>query len=144
VKLGSTGRLSPTIGQALGRPRAARRERWLRAAAILGPFALAIAVPAACASKPTPSGPGEDCFAATDCQPGLVCVPQKSGAFVCSSDLTQVAGRPPPEAGAADSEAGGDAAASDAPVVEPPDGAGVQDTGTVIPDTGITDTGTGG
>jgi hypothetical protein len=125
-----------------------RRERWLRAAAILGPFALAIAVPVACASRPTPSGPGEDCFAATDCQPGLVCVPQKSGAFVCSSDLTQVAGRPPPEAGVADSEAGdapaSDAPASDAPVVVPPDGAGIQDTGTVIPDTGITDTGTAG
>jgi hypothetical protein len=143
VKLGSTEPLSPPIGPALGRPRAARRERWLRAAAILGPFALAIAVPVACASKPTPSGPGEDCFAASDCQPGLVCVPQKSGAFVCSSDLTQVAGRPPPEAGVGDSEAG-DAAASDAPVVVPPDGAGVQDTGTVTPDTGITDTGTGG
>jgi hypothetical protein len=120
----------------------ARRERWLRVGAILGPFALAIAVPVACASKPSPSGPGEDCFAASDCQPGLVCVPQKSGAFVCSSDLTQVAGRPPPEAGVADSEAG-DAPASDAPIIPPPD-AQPQDTGTVIPDTGITDTGTGG
>lgn len=111
-----------------------RRARRLRAVAVLVPLTLVLAAPLACTDKASLIGPGEECFAATDCQPGLVCVPQRSGARVCSNDLTQVEGRPPPEAGADAGEAGeaGEGAA--------PDGQ-VPDTST--PDTSKPDTSTG-
>lgn len=107
----------------------------VRAAVVLGPLLLAIVVPLACSNTTTLSGPGEECFAATDCQPGFVCVPQRGGSRLCSNDLTQVVGRPPPEAGAADGEAGEGSAEGAVP--DGPD----QDTST--PDTSTPDTSTG-
>lgn len=112
-----------------------RKARRVRAAVVLVPLALAVLVPLACANETTLSGPGEECFAATDCQAGLVCVPQRSGSRLCSSDLTQVEGRPPPEAGADAGEAGDgpeEGSVTDAPV---------QDTS--MPDTSKPDTSTG-
>lgn len=89
----------------------------------------------ACAQESSPVGPGGECFLASDCQPGLVCVPQPSGARLCSSDLTGFEGNPP-------AEAGGDTAVPD----DAPDDAGqdtsvVTDTGT---DTSIVDSGADG
>ena len=81
----------------------------------------------ACAQDSPLVGPGAECFLASDCQPGLVCVPQRNGGRVCSNDLSQVMGRPPPEAGMGD--ASGDASA-DAPGDGPVQETGGQDTGT--------------
>jgi hypothetical protein len=106
----------------------------VQAAAVLVPLLLAVMVPLACSSETELSGPGAECFAATDCQAGLVCVPQRDGSRLCSNDLTQVVGRPPPEAGAEDVEAGGDA-----PEGSVPDAPG-QDTS--VPDTSMPDTST--
>jgi hypothetical protein len=116
-------------------PRDRRRAHRTRAVVALVPVVLAVVVPLACSDKAALSGPGEECFAATDCQAGLVCVPQRTGARLCSSDLTQVEGRPPPEAGADAGEAGDgptEGAVTDGPV---------QDTST--PDTSKPDTSTG-
>jgi hypothetical protein len=115
-----------------GRDRKARR---IRAAVALAPFALAVLVPLACSDKAALSGPGEECFAATDCQAGLVCVPQRTGSRLCSNDLTQVEGRPPPEAGADAGEAGD--GPTEGGVMDGP----VQDTS--MPDTSKPDTSTG-
>lgn len=79
---------------------------------------------AACDADTTRVGAGAECFLATDCEPGLVCVPQQNGSRICSSDLSRVAGRPPPEAGPRDAGEAGDAdedaevpdAGEDAPV----------------------------
>ncbi|MEA2750726.1 MAG: hypothetical protein QOI41_4869 [Myxococcales bacterium] len=87
----------------------------------------------ACAAQTSLSGPGQECFAATDCQDGLVCVPQRGGARLCSDDLSQVTGRPPPEAGAA-AEAGGDGPNE----ANPTDSPVQQDTS--MPDTSMPDT----
>lgn len=95
----------------------------------------------ACASRSNPVGPGGECFLATDCAPGLVCVEQSSGARVCSDDLSRVAGEPPEE------EQGEDAAADGAanPDTSTPDTGGPQpDTGGPQPDTGGPQPDTGG
>lgn len=94
----------------------------------------------ACGSKSNPVGPGGECFLATDCMPGLVCLEQPNKTRVCSDDLSRVTGRPPPEAGVALDDAGEggrpDGASVDAPIGPPPeDSGGGQDTG-VTPDTG--------
>lgn len=93
---------------------------------------LALFVPLACAPDPALVAAGGECFAATDCEPGLVCVPQRGGARACSSDLSQIVGRPPAEAGAADT-GGGDGPDE----VGSPDAPG-QDTS--LPDTSMPDT----
>ena len=121
--------------------RKARRVRVLGLVALV-PLVLTIVLPLACGSDSSLAGPGEECFAATDCQAGLVCVPQRGGSRLCSNDLTMVAGRPPPEAGAAaDGEAGADGptegATSDAPVQD----TNVPDTN--VPDANVADTGGG-
>jgi hypothetical protein len=91
----------------------------------------------ACATKSSAVGPGGECFLATDCQPGLICIEQPNKTRVCSDDLSRVAGRPPPEGGA-DDDAGeggvpeGSVPGPDANVPQP-------DTG--LPDTGTPDTG---
>jgi hypothetical protein len=87
----------------------------------------------ACASQPSLSAAGEQCFAATDCVDGLVCVPQRDGSRLCSDDLSQVSGRPPPEAGMAMTEAGDGPREGQAT-----DGQGGQDTS--MPDTSMPDT----
>jgi hypothetical protein len=80
---------------------------------------LTLLVVAAC-SKSGVVGKGEQCYLATDCAPGLVCVPQgDEGARICSDDLSGVAGRPPPEAGV-DAGEGGDAPADGPPPVDAP------------------------
>jgi hypothetical protein len=87
----------------------------------------------ACAARSSLSGAGGECFAATDCADGLVCVPQRDGSRLCSDDLSQVTGRPPPEGGAGAAEAGGDGPRE----ANPADGP-VQDTS--MPDTSMPDT----
>ena len=91
----------------------------------------------ACAPHNSASKAGEECFAASDCEPGLICVPQRLGARVCSSDLSQVTGRPPAEAGMADAGDATTDVTTDGPSADGP----VQDTGT---DTGIVDAGDAG
>lgn len=105
----------------------------MRPLVVIGSIAAA-GIVLACASRPSLSGPGEECFAATDCADGLVCVPQRGGARLCSDDLSQVTGRPPPEGGAAMNEAGGDGPRE----ANPTDGQGGQDTS--MPDTSMPDT----
>jgi hypothetical protein len=77
---------------------------------------------------------GGECFTATDCAPGLVCVPLKGGSRVCSSDLSQVVGQPPPEAGVDASADGPAEGAADGPPLE----SSVPDTN--VPDTSVPDT----
>ena len=72
------------------------RRRGVIATALLATPALVVM---ACAPKSTASTKGEECFAAGDCAPGLVCVPQRSGARICTDDLSQVTGQPPAETG---------------------------------------------
>lgn len=103
-----------------------------RAAVVIGSITVGLVV-FACASQPSLSGPGEECFAATDCAAGLVCVPQRGGARLCSDDLSQVTGRPPPEGGAP-AEAGGDGPRE----ANPSDSPQGQDTS--MPDTSMPDT----
>ncbi|MDB4937448.1 MAG: hypothetical protein JWP87_4420 [Labilithrix sp.] len=117
----------------VGSPRSPRIRR-IRAAVAASALAGALCIVFACGTDTSLSGPGEECFAATDCQAGLVCVPQRGGARFCSNDLSQVTGRPPPEGGAAEEEAGGDGpvegTTTDAPSM--PD--------TSMPDTSMPDT----
>lgn len=94
---------------------------------------------AACA-KETAVGPGGECFLATDCAPGLVCVEQAKGGRTCTDDLSRVAGKPPPEAGAADAsaeagEGGADGAApgDGGPPPPPQDSGTPQDSGNPPP-----------
>lgn len=84
----------------------------------------------ACSSKEHLVAKGEACFLATDCEPGLVCVPQDNGTRICSDDLTKIAGDTPPEAGPPmdanpDAPEGGNDAPNDGP---PPNDTGA-DTG---------------
>lgn len=104
-------------------------------------FAGVLAV-AACGSRSNDVGPGGECSLASDCAPGLVCVEQASNARICSDDLSRVAGRNPPEAGPAET----DAATTDGEVVvdasrpdtsmPPRDSGDVPDTSAPKPDTG--------
>ena len=116
--------------------RLGRAARVARVALLL---ALLAALGIACGQTSSVSGPGEECFAASDCAPGLVCVPQRLGSRICSSDLSQVTGRPPAAPAEAGMAEGGDAT-TDGMTDGPPD-APVQDTGT---DTGIVDAGDAG
>jgi hypothetical protein len=94
----------------------------------------------ACTASSSAVGPGQECFAASECEPGLVCVPQRNGGSVCSNDLSQVTGRPPMEPPAPDAGEGGDAPADGPELDAPP-----QDTGTDTgADTGIKDAGDAG
>ncbi|MDF2693014.1 MAG: hypothetical protein K0S65_1397 [Labilithrix sp.] len=91
----------------------------------------------ACGSKSSAMGAGDECFLATDCAPGLICIEQANKTRICSDDLSRVAGRPPPEGGAegdaANEEGGTDGSVADR--TAPPD-TGVPDTNTPPPDTG--------
>ena len=108
----------------------------IAAALVAAVFTAIILLAAACAPKNSASAKGQECFAASDCEPGLVCVPQRSGARICSDDLSQVTGQPPAEAGRADAgDATTDGPAADAPADAP------QDTGV---DTGVKDAGDAG
>lgn len=113
----------------------ARRARPIRAWVSAGVLAGAGGLLFACAQESSPVGPGGECFLASDCQAGLVCVPQPNGARACSSDLTGFEGNPPAEAG------GDTAVPGDAPDDSPQDTSVVTDTGA---DTGIADSGADG
>ena len=81
----------------------------------------------ACSSAASLVPKGGECFAATDCAAGLVCIPRKDGTRACDSDLTSVekpatgastdAGAPAADAGPAD-----DAATSTDATAPRPDG----------------------
>jgi hypothetical protein len=87
-----------------------KRERALGlaiAVAVSGVFGVLGALQSACSSSPTLVGAGQACLNATDCQPGLVCVPQGNGGDrVCSDDLSGIQKTETTDSGAT-SEAGG-------------------------------------
>jgi hypothetical protein len=112
-----------------------RRLSGARIAAVALPIAAAWAPLGACSGPSAAVDRGGACYLATDCAPGLVCVPQKNGTRICTDDLTGL-GAPPPEGGAGDSGDAGDA--TEETPIEPPD-TGPPDTGP--PDTGPPDTG---
>jgi hypothetical protein len=96
----------------------------------------------ACAPSSSPVGPGGECFLATDCASGLICIEQPNKTRVCSDDLSRVAGRPPPagDAGADDGSLDGSVPDSSPPL---PD-TGVPDTNQPPPDTGAPPADSGG
>ncbi|MBX3213245.1 MAG: hypothetical protein KF850_14515 [Labilithrix sp.] len=98
----------------------------------------ALVVAAACAPESSRVGPGDECFLATDCEPGLVCIEQANKTRICSDDLSRVSGEPPAE-GDGEGGAGGDAA-DDGGEQPTPEGGPIPDTGapdtTAPPDTG--------
>ena len=123
-------------------PKARRARVRVLGLVALVPLVLTVVLPLACGTDTSLSGPGDECFAATDCQAGLVCVPQRGGSRLCSNDLTMVAGRPPPEAGAAaDGEAGADGSAEGSTTDAPAADTSTPDTS--VPDTSVADTGGG-
>ena len=83
-----------------------------------------IAVLAACSKENAAIEKGGECFFASDCAPGLICVEQRGkGVRICTDDLSEVAGDPP-EMGEGDaSDEAGEAGETDGPVV-------ISDTGT--------------
>jgi hypothetical protein len=88
--------------------------------AALAPLAMLIA----CGSQKL-GAQGATCLQATDCQEGLVCVPQPKGANICSSDLstiqlTEDATAPAMDAAAKRDAASADAAVDDAPGADAP------------------------
>lgn len=91
---------------------------------------LGLLVASACGSGGSPVGRGGECFLATDCAPGLVCIEQANKTRVCSDDLSDVTGRRPESR---QEEAGADEGGAI------PDGE-VPDTRTPVPDTGAPDT----
>ncbi|WP_394839580.1 hypothetical protein LVJ94_22095 [Pendulispora rubella] len=80
------------------------------------------------------SGEGSDCLQATDCEPGLACVPLNDGRRVCKSDLSGAQPRPENDSGRRDGNAGDASRDADAAVrdVNRPD--------TNVPDTNVPDT----
>jgi hypothetical protein len=72
---------------------AGRRRSRTRAAsiAIAGVVLAAVAgLTGACGSAASLVPQGGECFAATDCAAGLVCIPRKDGTRACDSDLSSV------------------------------------------------------
>lgn len=95
-----------------------------------------VSIVSACTAKTTSVGPGGECFLATDCAPGLICIERPDKTRICSDDLSRVTGRPPAEGGAARdavADSARDAAAADAP--SPTKDSGDVDTG-LEPDSG--------
>ncbi len=75
-------------------------------------FALAVgvlaALPAACSSSQSLAAAGQACLNATDCQPGLVCVPDGTGTErACSDDLSGIQKTESTDSGAAMAAEGG-------------------------------------
>jgi hypothetical protein len=104
-------------------------------------------IPLACSTSQALLGSGQTCLAATDCQPGLVCVPEngqngQGGPRVCSDDLSGVQKTETNDSGnAAMGEGGGGEGGGGSE-----GGGGGTTDGTAPSDTGTTstDTGTGG
>jgi hypothetical protein len=91
----------------------------------------------ACSKQNAAIDRGGECFFASDCAPGLICVEQRDkGIRICTDDLSGVAGDPPDmgEEGDGGDEAG-EGGVTDGPIVN--------DTGTDqnVTDTGVVDTG---
>lgn len=87
----------------------------------------------ACTSNVSPVGLGGECFIATDCLTGLICVEQANKTRICTDDLSRVAGRPPPtDAGEAGVTDGSKADVS----VPPLEDTGAPDSGTFPGDSG--------
>jgi hypothetical protein len=98
--------------------------------------AVVLAVAAACSTQAQLVGSGGQCFAATDCQEGLFCLPQKSGTSICSNDLSQIQFTEDAAAGDTGTKPTGDGATGD-------DGATTGDDGATSPDSAMTlDSGT--
>ena len=97
----------------------------------------------ACSKDNAAIGAGGECFFASECAPGLICVEQRDkGIRICTDDLSGVAGEPPGMEEADANDEGGDAGETDGPVVIPDTGTDQtvsMDTGGGV-DTGI-DTG---
>jgi hypothetical protein len=84
----------------------------------------------ACNTSSSAVGPGGECFLATDCAPGLVCLEQPNKTRICSDDLSRVAGRPPPEGGPAEEGEGGmEGGRTDGPTPSDSSSGNPQDTG---------------
>lgn len=82
-------------------------------------------------------GSGEDCFVATDCEPGLACVPQADGRRICSNDLSSVSFVPDASEAAPPAEAGKDASTDGSkPETGAPDTSVLPDT-SMVPDTSM-------
>lgn len=89
----------------------------MAAAAAAGGALLGVVVLFGCSASPKLVGQGGECAVSTDCDLGLVCVPQKSGR-ICTNDVSSIAKATPAPSSdaAADGSADGDldGAASDA------------------------------
>ena len=67
-----------------------------------------VALPAACSSTQSLAAAGQACLNATDCQPGLVCVPDGTGnERACSDDLSGIQKTESTDSGAAMAAEGG-------------------------------------
>lgn len=66
----------------------------LRRAASLARSLVGALTVSACAPQSSRVGAGGECFLATDCAPGLICIEQADKTRLCSDDLSRVAGGP--------------------------------------------------
>ncbi len=104
--------------------------------------AVVLAVAAACSTQAKLAGSGAQCFAATDCQEGLFCLPQKGGTSICSNDVSAIQMTEDAAAGGDAAKPMGDgAAAGDDGATTGEDSAAAPDTGTPM-DSGTPDTST--
>ena len=108
-------------------------------AAIAVPLLLWCGLVGACSKDNAAIERGGECFFASDCAPGLVCVEQRNKTRICTDDLSGVAGEPPDQGGGdgGEGEGGGEeGGTTDGPVTVPDTGT---DTNQTV-DTGV-DTG---
>jgi hypothetical protein len=98
------------------------------------------ALPSACSTSQSLSAAGQTCLNATDCQPGLVCLPSGNGSErVCSDDLSGVQTTETTDAGMAAAKEGGTKEGGTATEGGTTDSGGGTDSGS-----NPTDSGTGG
>ena len=93
-------------------------------------------IASACSKQNAAIDRGGECFFASDCAPGLICVEQRDkGIRICTDDLSGVAGDPPDMGEEDAGDEAGEGGQTDGPVVT--------DTGTDqnVTDTGVVDTG---
>lgn len=122
------GRKAPVV------PGSASGRALVRAVVAVAPVAWLLVSGGACQERASLVDRGGECFLATDCQPGLVCVDQGNGIRTCTDDLSEVAGDPPPDGSMPVERDASDEETPDAPpgdVVQPPQDSG-QDTGTPV------------
>jgi len=99
---------------------------------VLATVALAALTPG-CSSQEQLQGEGGQCTQATDCQEGLVCIPQPDGTRKCSGDLGAIQ---PDAGGAGDATAPKDGGKGDAATPPADGGTPPQDGGTPPKDSG--------